>query len=116
MIIVVNLATAHHLSAIQNQMCRRKLDKALKLYGLAPQPRMGEDVCSPRANISVANNVGEIHRAVGNHSKHTMCLQHLLSTMMFLIDGNIPISSIELDGFFRNTSQLILHNNRAGAA
>jgi hypothetical protein len=45
-----------------------------------------------------------------------MCLQHLLSTMMFMIDCQLPVRSLELEGFFRNTSQLILHNNCAGAA
>ena len=107
---------AHHLSAIQQQLCRRRLQKALQLYELAHQLQLEEGICSPRATLIVANNVGEIHRAVGNHVKHAKCLQHLLSTMMYMIDCRIPASSIELEGFFRNTSQLILHNNCAGAA
>jgi hypothetical protein len=115
-IIILNLAMAHHLSAIQQQLCRRRLQKALQLYELAHQLQLEEDICSPRATLIVANNVGEIHRAVGNHAKHAKCLQHLLSTMMYMIDCRIPASSIELEGFFRNTSQLILHNNCAGAA
>jgi hypothetical protein len=47
----------------------------------------------------IANNVGEIHRAVDNQSKHAMCLQHLLSTMMYMIDYKIPVSTVELEGF-----------------
>jgi hypothetical protein len=117
LIIILNLAMAHHVSAMeQQQSCRRRLQKALQLYELAHQLQLEENVRSPRATMIVANNVGEIHRAVENHSKHAMCLQHLLSTMMFMIDCQLPVSSLELEGFFRNTSQLILHNNCAGAA
>lgn len=116
LIIILNLAMAHHLSAIQHNHCRRRLQKALQLYELAHQLQMEEEIYSPRATMIIANNVGEIHRAVNNHNKHAMCLQHLLSTMMYMIDCRIPVSSIELEGFFRNTSQLILHNNCASAA
>jgi TPR repeat protein len=116
LIILLNLAMAHHLSAIHQQLCRRRLQKALQLYELAHQLQLEEGICSPRATLIVANNVGEIHRAVENHAKHAMCMQNLLSTMMYMIDCRIPASSIELEGFFRNTSQLILHNNCAGAA
>jgi tetratricopeptide (TPR) repeat protein len=117
LIIILNLAMAHHLSAMQNQNCRRRLQKALQLYELAHRLQMEkEDICSPRATMIIANNVGEIHRAVDNQSKHAMCLQHLLSTMMYMIDCKIPVSTVELEGFVRNTSQLILNNNCAGAA
>jgi len=116
LIIILNLAMAHHLSAIQHDHCRKRLQKALQLYELAHQLQMEEEIYSPRATMIIANNVGEIHRAVNNHNKHAMCLQHLLSTMMYMIDCRIPVSSIELEGFFRNTSQLILHNNCASAA
>lgn len=116
LIIILNLAMAHHMSAIEHDHCRKRLQKALQLYELAHQLQLEEEVCSPRATIIIANNVGEIHRAVKNYNKHTMCLQHLLSTMMYMIDCRVPVSSIELEGFFRNTSQLILHSNCASAA
>jgi len=116
LIIILNLAMAHHLSAIQHNHCRKRLQKALQLYELAHQLQLEEEIYSPRATMIIANNVGEIHRAVHNYNKHSMCLQHLLSTMMYMIDCRIPVSSIELEGFFRNTSQLILHNNCASAA
>jgi tetratricopeptide (TPR) repeat protein len=115
LIIIFNLALAHHLSAIQQQMCRRRLQKALQFYELAYHLQ-SEEQSSLRFTMIIANNLGEIHRAVNNHSKHVMCLQHLLSTMMYLVDCQIPADSIELDGFFRNTSQLILNNKCASAA
>lgn len=116
LVIILNLAMAHHLSAIQQNHCRLRLQKALQLYELAHQLQLEKEIYSPRATMIIANNVGEIHRAVQNHNKHAMCLQHLLSTMMYMIDCRIPVSSIELEGFFRNTSQLILHKNCASAA
>jgi hypothetical protein len=76
LIIILNLAIAHHLSAMQNQNCRRRLQKALQLYELAHHLQMEEeDICSPRATMIIANNVGEIHRALDNQSKRTICLQ-----------------------------------------
>lgn len=116
LIIILNLAMAHHVSAIEKQLCRKSLQKALQLYELAHQLQLEEYICSPRATMIIANNVGEIHRAVENRSKHNMCLQHLLSTMMYMIDNGIPTVSLEFEGFFRNTTQLILHDHCAGAA
>jgi tetratricopeptide (TPR) repeat protein len=116
-IITFNLAIAHHLSAIQNKACRRRLDKALQLYEIAYQFQSKKNSNSPRATMIITNNVGEIHRIVENHYKHAICMQHLLSTIMTsFVDFSNPARSTELEGFFRNTSQLILHNNCAGAA
>jgi tetratricopeptide (TPR) repeat protein len=113
LIIILNLAMAHHLSAMQNQNCRRRLQKALQLYELAHHLQMeeNEDICSPRVTMIITNNVGEIYRALENQCKHNMCLQHLLNTMMYMIDCKIPVSTVELEGFVRNTSQLILNKH-----
>jgi hypothetical protein len=118
LIIILNLAVAHHLSALQNQNCRRRLQKALQFYELVyyHMQMEEEDLCSPHASLIIANNVGEVHRALENQSKHAMCLQHLLSIMVYMIDCKIPVSTMKLEGFVRNTSQLILNNNCAGAA
>lgn len=135
LIIILNLAMAHHLSAINTEVagsgsvCRRKLQKALNLYDLAHQLQIDEGICSPQATLIIANNVGEIHRSVNNYEKHRMCLRHLLSTMMYMVDNHqheSPSSSDgaesqsqptpEWDGFLRNTTQLILQQNCAGAA
>jgi hypothetical protein len=116
LVIILNLAMAHHLCGIKHDYSRHQLQKALQLYELAHQVQLQEEIYSPRATMIIANNVGEIHRAVQNHNKHVLCLQHLLSTMMYMIDCRIPVRSAELEGFFRNTSQLILHNNCASAA
>jgi tetratricopeptide (TPR) repeat protein len=121
LIVIFNLALAHHLAAVRNNMCRRRLQKAAKLYKLAYEAHLMEQEPMQQVNslhftMIIANNLGEIHRTVKNRSKHMMCLQLLLSTIMYLVDNKIPAESIELDGFFRNTSQLILQKRCASAA
>jgi tetratricopeptide (TPR) repeat protein len=91
-----------------------------------------------RFTLIVSNNLSEIHRVMNSPVKHNLCLEHLLSTLMYLIDGhylteedsfntttatsigsNPRINSIakeELDGFLRNTSSLMLQDNCASAA
>jgi hypothetical protein len=120
LIIILNLALVHHQSSIQQHMCRLRLQKATQLYEVAYQLQLVEDhhdgSSSLRFTMIIANNLSEIHRAFNNHTKYAMCLQHLLSTMMYLVVCLIPADAIELDGFFRNTSQMILLNKFASAA
>ena len=122
LIITLNFAMAHHLSAIESHdLCRKRLQQALHLYELAHQLQTHNGICSPQATMIIANNVGEIHRCVHNHSKHEMCLEHLLSTMMWMVDNHQTTkhnanTSDEWDGFLRNASQLMLRNIAAGAA
>lgn len=97
-----------------------------------------------RFTMIVSNNLGEIHRMSRNRIKHHMCLQHLLSTIMYMVDGGqlfataadstletgpnttrtaaertttpSMLSQEELDGFLRNASALMRHVICAGAA
>jgi tetratricopeptide (TPR) repeat protein len=136
LIIIFNLALAHQLSAIAHHRSsssssssspdkRRLLQKAVQLYELAYQLHLDEHqecddferVESLRFTMIISNNLGEIHRIVGSKRKHEMCLRHLLQLMMYVVDSQIgSVDSIELDGFFRNTSQIMLGNNCARAA
>jgi hypothetical protein len=49
-----------------------------------------------------AINLGEIHHAIKNDSKYQKCMQHLLSTMMFVFNwpNNSNYSNKELEDFF----------------
>lgn len=129
LIITFNLGLAHHLSAIEEEcsgeMSRKKLQKVLQLYELAHRFQMEEEdeqVNCVLFTMIISNNLGEIHRVVQNHTKHVLCLEHLLSTMMFMVDCKHSSTMddesdlLELDGFFRNTSQLSFHARCAGAA
>lgn len=117
LIITFNLALGIHLYALQQNAPaarKEKLRKALKLYELAYRLQMKENqrLQCVRFTIILANNLAEIHRATENYAKQRLCLQHLLSALMFVVDnkqqlGATVAKSGELDGFFRNTSQLI---------
>jgi tetratricopeptide (TPR) repeat protein len=160
MIIIFNLALAHHLVSISpshpaqlfsspsadSQLRHKRLSKALQLYELFYQLQMEREIFSTQAMLAVANNVGEIHRLVGNQGKYKLCLEHLLSCIMLVVEdlressanrdldnsssrgvngrasrrssqhGNLSCRSEEMQGFLRNASKLVLRDNCAGAA
>ena len=97
MIIVFNLALAHHLVSITSphfaptpmaSEIHTRLSKALQLYELFYQLQMEREIFSTQAMLAVANNVGEIHRIVGNRSKYQMCLEHLMSCIMLVVEDH----------------------------
>ena len=76
------------------------LKKALQLYELAYQLHIdstsdehyfnsdNERIGTLMFTMIISNNLGEIHRVVRNERKHKLCLQHLLSTIMYMVvDG-----------------------------
>ena len=134
LILTFNMALAHHLHALQCRSSgvleRSKLQRVLRLYELAYRWQIEEEdsqVESLLFTMAIANNLAEIHRTVSDREKHQKCLQHLLSTLMFIVDcnqeggGGCPPhgggnNTMDMEGFFLNTSELILHNRCAGAA
>ena len=66
---------------------------------------------SLRLTMIVSNNLGEIHRLAGNTHKHTLCLEHLVSAIMYTVDCNllqhVVRNSDELDGYYSNVSPVI---------
>jgi tetratricopeptide (TPR) repeat protein len=139
LIIIFNLALAHHLLSIsinQPHACHETLSRALQLYEVFYQLQMEREIFSTQTTLAVANNVGEIHRIVGNHSKYILCLEHLLSCIMLVVEdqqssgsssSTTSISGLdtpsttscqaeEMEGFLRNATQLVLNNNCASAA
>ena len=145
LVIAFNLALANHLRVrylysheVQTiEGSRQALIASLKLYELVASllchlvPHNG---CSGmgilRFSMALCNNLGEIHRMLGNHEHHRSCLQELLSTTMVLVSerSSTTIShdsstvspgrpqiedfscSFELEGFLRNTTSLVLHD------
>ena len=92
----------------------------MHLYELAYQLHLddtqSQQAPSLRFSMIVSNNLGQIHDISNDTSKHTLCMQHLLSTIMYLVDCQIPSDWDELDGFFGNVSKLILEKKCASAA
>ncbi|VEU43967.1 unnamed protein product [Pseudo-nitzschia multistriata] len=92
-------------------------------------PQSCTAVTSIRFNMIIRNNLSQIHRLVGNHEKHKRCLQFLLSTVMVVTEykSRTPMNrvisnhtkdprSMELDGFLRNTTAIILQKGHCANA
>jgi len=149
LVIVFNLALAYHLNAISQDDAKtttttnnprsreHDLENILHLYKMAYHWHMEQEreqfsshssgLSSLKFIMILANNLAQIHLAVQSMPKYHLCLQHLLSTMMFMVDGlqfvphARPFSDTlfppaELDGFLRNASCLFLHDRAAPAA
>mmetsp|Transcript_62875 Transcript_62875/g.70413 ORF Transcript_62875/g.70413 Transcript_62875/m.70413 type:complete len:345 (+) Transcript_62875:96-1130(+) len=162
LMILFNLALAHHLLALTGVAQNDKtgtnspLQQALRIYKFAyglyqdykdqpfssPQPMScpdhhhnnnsnnnddeeGKTEYSNQAagNIKltmiVSNNIGEIHRMVGDPLKHQRSLQQLLSLMMFVVDdccNLVVLDASEMDGFYHNLIPFILDAVCAQAA
>jgi tetratricopeptide (TPR) repeat protein len=130
LVIIFNLALSYHMSSLQISsksgavgsgagVDLMSVQKALQLYELAYQLQLEQDnhCSSLRFTIIMANNLSQIHSAVGNTQKCTLCLEHLLSTMMYMVDNDL--FGAEFDdwcGFFENASLLILRDQVAAAA
>lgn len=72
-----------------------------------------------RLTMIIANNIGQIHRVAGNSKKYTMCLQHVLSSIMYVgqqLAPNTVFSSTEFDGFIRNVSPIVFHGSICASA
>ena len=140
-IIIFNVALAHQLKArtiainmsandtraIQNRLL--SLQKAAHLYGLLQYTLEKHEILHDRAGLRLRvlllNNLGEAHRLAGEPIKSTLCLEHLLQTMMYVLHG-IGNSGLgghdndrdggeqqdlfapnEIDGFFRNIQAIM---------
>jgi tetratricopeptide (TPR) repeat protein len=122
LMILFNLALAHNLKAIfldDVERCKKVLDQSLKLYELAYQLHIDseESAGSLRFTMIIANNLGQIHKLSGNDEKHQMCLHHLLSAIMYMVDSyGHRLDSSEMDGFYRNILPIMISGHCAEAA
>jgi tetratricopeptide (TPR) repeat protein len=115
--LLYNLALTHHLSALDGNNTQKRLQKALKLYELAYSIQMTEDIqLTVLHTMAIVNNLGMVHAALEDKEKSRQCLQHLLSSVMFLHDCNDQDSIEQMDGFIRNVMSLILMSSSAPAA
>eukprot|EP00534_Pseudo-nitzschia_fraudulenta_P005869 CAMPEP_0201179438 /NCGR_PEP_ID=MMETSP0851-20130426/113346_1 /ASSEMBLY_ACC=CAM_ASM_000631 /TAXON_ID=183588 /ORGANISM="Pseudo-nitzschia fraudulenta, Strain WWA7" /LENGTH=343 /DNA_ID=CAMNT_0047463421 /DNA_START=55 /DNA_END=1086 /DNA_ORIENTATION=- len=136
-IILFNIALAHHLKAIEllpvladHSDRLAILQQPLKLYELAYQLQVDrtegqrsnvcneENLVNLRFMMLVTNNISDIHRIAGNAKKYKMCLEHLLNAMMFMNhNGRVDIlAPKERDGMYDNLSPILKSNLFAPAA
>ena len=115
-----NLALAHHLraSAADNNEFRTEcLHNALTLYESAYHVLRNQKLQLPLFHsMAIASNLGHIHHALGNKTNAHICYQHLLSTIIFVVDSGEGEKVKHLDGFFRNVMPLIAKVSSAPAA
>jgi hypothetical protein len=68
----------------------------------------------------IMSNVGQIHQTLGNTDHSAQCFQHLLSTLMFLVEAgeaqDLDDGLFEFDFFFENILKTIYSHSPASAA
>ena len=118
--IMFNLALAHHLSGMETSEVSRigKLRKALRLYEYAYSIQMQEDVqLQITYTLGMVNNLGHIQEHLGEVQKAQQCFQHLLSTLMYVIEsGEEGSDEGQWDVFFHNITHLVLRESALAAA
>jgi len=142
-VIIYNLALAHHLKSVELAAClscssssgsvltdrstkqlqnlrRVYLHKALSLYEHSHQILMKQSInigVPVIHSMALVSNLSQIHHALGDHGKAEMCMQYLLSTIMYVIDcGNVDALGNSMDGFFNMILPLISGDVPAPAA
>jgi hypothetical protein len=120
---VFNLALAHHLGGMEDTPSSTNLlQKAAKLYEFGVHIQEGQQSDDYSTGIlfflATLNNLGDVHRRLGNTMKSEQCFGQLLSILMFLNDSGEQSSSSNLEMFFRSTFFLVspTHDNAAAAA
>ena len=109
--------SSDHEHAIMNNMDRSMLRKALQLYELAYAIQMQEGIdMTLTPTMIIMSNVGHIHKILGNNDNAMQCFQHLLSTLMFLVEAGERDMVWEFDGFFENILKTVYANAPAAAA
>jgi len=124
-----NLSLAHHLRAVElaadlskQKLPRAYLYKALSLYEHSHQLLMQQtgniNIGVPVVHsMALVSNISQIHHAFGDHGKAEMCMQHLLSTIMYVIDcGKAETLGNSMDEFFNLILPIISGDVSAPAA
>ena len=142
-IVIFNLALTHQLCAIEcttnpknrwedsasrrssNKMALSYFRKAANLYELAHRLQEEEELQSTTFFVmAILNNMGLIHQVLNQTSVADQFFQDLLSTLMYVIDGQyyscpkeeVWLGSSDVDGFLRNTMHLVSKKGRTAAA
>jgi hypothetical protein len=116
-IIIFNLALAHHLLAMNNKECRAAIGKAIQLYEYAFElQRDNQGGSDALFTLTVLNNLGLAYESLGDEVIAGRFFDRLLSTAMFLIDCGEGQVLSQFDGFFRNVSHLVFQSGVAAAA
>lgn len=139
-VLAFNLALANHLSwATRKDMQDfKKLNRILQLYKLSYHLQQQEqelsnanDTINLRFTLIILNNLSQIHLALNEEERYHSVLENLLSHLMLVgvveqriasLSNNSTLSqhgqptAMDLNGFFKNVSPLLLKRPCAGVA
>mmetsp|Transcript_3651 Transcript_3651/g.10322 ORF Transcript_3651/g.10322 Transcript_3651/m.10322 type:complete len:346 (+) Transcript_3651:909-1946(+) len=131
--VIYNLAVAHHLKSeeVTGSLRTIYLHKTLSLYEYSHQLIRKQHLTLVPAvhSMALANNVGHIHQALGHPDKTELCMQHILSIVVCLIDrgefvvGNPertepiePNNASSIERFFHTALRLMAKDSPAASA
>ena len=114
-----NMALCYHMKATQEQqdedLLMDSISKAINLYKLCDDLIRTSGI---RASLvfcmTITNNLGSLYSMLGSKDQSISCFERLLSTQMLLMDRNH--SAATFDGFWYNTSRLVLSQSTSPAA
>jgi tetratricopeptide (TPR) repeat protein len=119
-IILFNMALGNHLLALEGTSSlskrQQRLRKALKLYELTFSMQVDLGSMSITSLIALVNNCATIYMLLEKTKRAEKFYNHMMSTLLAMIDIGEASEVDQLDGFLRNASRLILHDVAAPAA
>ena len=131
--VLFNLALSYQLLAAKEEdrrLCLGYLQKAVKLYEYG-YTMQRDELPSQRSNplymLATINNMAVAYQCLNAHDASQGLFQHMLSTIMFLVEGGISsdivvvegngsVNGHVFDGFLRNLSHFVGERPTAAAA
>jgi hypothetical protein len=133
-VILFNLALARHMRAMEDDSLPPLvpsmilMSKALTMYEFCNQVLAQDGIQADILfDMSLANNMGQLHTVLKSTLKARLCFEHLLATIMFHLvnyggkqefgdDSLTSAGDDVLDGFLENASQLLILSSKTAAA
>jgi tetratricopeptide (TPR) repeat protein len=119
-IILFNMALGNHLLALEGTSSlskrQQRLRKALKLYELTFSLQVDLGSMSVTSLIALVNNYATIYMLLEKTKRAEKFYNHMMSTLLAMIDIGEAAEVDQLDGFLRNASRLILQDVASPAA
>ena len=115
--IIFNMALAHHLCGLKSndKKSTLMLRKAIKLYEFCLKLQKYR-TSSKVFTLAAVNNMGQIYHVLGERQQSKECFQHLLSTLVSLLDSNQISAITEYEEFYYNALTLVMPNCSVVAA
>mmetsp|Transcript_2880 Transcript_2880/g.5190 ORF Transcript_2880/g.5190 Transcript_2880/m.5190 type:complete len:237 (-) Transcript_2880:126-836(-) len=121
-IILFNMALANHLWALEDvekedcALRSKRLKKALKLYEMSFSLQVDYGSMTITSILALVNNSASIYKHFNKVQRANKFYNHMLSSLMAMIELGEASEVEQLEGFLHNVSKLILRNVAARAA